>query len=243
MHIWSVRVLLCAGLLMVVLCFSPLLPFSPGMDQSLVGVWAVGASALPAYGGCLAPSHAGVNVCAPSPMILDSVNTPFQVTAAATSGIGPVETMEVWADGKKVTEVSGSSFNAPITLDTGTHSLTVKAIDSTGAYIDSSPISLTVNTSDDVHCSPPGSAGVNVCQPQANSCQTSTYVTVVAAGKAHSGKVSRMELWANGTDLANFPGDTINTNLFIEGYDYVTIYEVDSHGNIIKSTPIQVQPC
>jgi hypothetical protein len=176
-------------------------------------------------------------------MILDSLDTPFQVTAAASSGVGLVESIEVWADGHMVTKASGTPFNAPITLDAGSHSLTVKAIDSTGATIDSAPVSLTVNTFDDVHCSVPGSPGVHVCQPQAGGCQTSTYVTVVAAAKGQSGTVSRMELWANGTDLANFPGDQINTNLFIEGYDYVTIYEVDSHGNTIKSTPIQVLPC
>ncbi|MGA2538878.1 MAG: Ig-like domain-containing protein, partial [Terracidiphilus sp.] len=229
MRTWNVRAVLCASLVFALLCFSPFLPFSPRAGQFLVG-----AAALPAYGGCLPPSHAGVSVCAPSPLILDSVDTPFQVTAAASSGVGEVVTMEVWADGHKVTQANGTPFNAPITLDTGTHTLTVKALDSTGATIDSAPISLTVNTNDQIHCSPPSSPGVHVCQPQAGGCQTSTYVTVVAAGKGESGTVSRMELWAAGTDLANFPGDQINTNLFIEGYDYVTIYEVDSHGNTIK---------
>lgn len=238
MHTWSVRAVLCAGLLIAVLCFSPFLPFLSGISQFFVS-----ASALPAYGGCLAPSHAGVNVCAPSPKVTFELDTPFQVTAAATSGTGTVEKMEVWADGHLVTQANGTPFNAPIILDTGTHSLTVKAIDSTGATIDSAPISLSVNTYDDIHCSPPGSPGVNVCQPQPNSCQTSTYVTVVAAGKGESGTVSRMELWANGVDIANFPGDQINTNLYIVGYEYVTIYEVDSHGKTIKSAPIQVQPC
>jgi hypothetical protein len=238
MHIWSVRVVLCTGLLIAALCFSTFLPFSPGMDRFLVG-----ASALPAYGGCLPPSHAGVNVCAPSPMILDSVDAPFQVIAAATSGTGAVETMEVWADGHKVTQSNGSLFDGAINLDTGTHSLTVKAIDSTGAQIDSSPISVPINTFDDVHCSPPGSAGVHVCQPLPDSCHTTTYVTVVAAGKAHSGTVSRMELWVSGLDVANFSGDEINTNLYIQDFDKVTIYEVDSHGNAIKSTPIVVQSC
>jgi hypothetical protein len=43
--------------------------------------------------------------------------------------------------------------------------------------------------------------------------------------------------------VANFPGDRINTNLFLQDFSTVTIYEVDSKGGSIKSAPIVVQSC
>ena len=65
----------------------------------------------------------------------------------------------------------------------------------------------------------------------------------VATAKGKSGTVSRMELWVNGGKIANFPGNRINTNLFIQDFNTVTIYEVDSKGGFIKSAPIVVQSC
>jgi hypothetical protein len=89
----------------------------------------------------------------------------------------------------------------------------------------------------------PGGPGVNVCAPIRGSCHTSAWVTVLAAAKGNSGTVSRMELWVNGGKVANFPGDRINTNLFLQDFSTVTIYEVDSKGGSIKSAPIVVQSC
>jgi hypothetical protein len=44
-----------------------------------------------------------------------------------------------------------------------------------------------------------------------------------------------MELWNNGTKIANFPGDRINTNLIML-FGTVTIYEVDGKGASIASS-------
>ncbi len=53
-----------------------------------------------------------------------------------------------------------------------------------------------------------------------------------------------MELWLNNTKLANFPGNHINTNLFyVTDFNKITIIEVDSKGNYIKSAPIVLQTC
>jgi hypothetical protein len=52
---------------------------------------------------------------------------------------------------------------------------------------------------------------------------TDAWVTVLAAAKGNSGTVSRMELWVNGGKIANFPGDRINTNLFLQDLSTVTI--------------------
>jgi len=51
-----------------------------------------------------------------------------------------------------------------------------------------------------------------------------------------------MELWINGVKVANFPGNHINTNLSIGSFGTysveITVVEVDSNGNYIKSAPI-----
>ena len=47
----------------------------------------------------------------------------------------------------------------------------------------------------------------------------------------------------NGAKIANFPDDRINTNLFIQDFSTVTIYEIDSKGASIRSAPIVVHSC
>ncbi len=204
-----------------------------------------GATPNAAYGGCSAPAQAGVHLCYPAGSPGSFAGSPMQVIAAGTGGGGPVKLMEVFVDGKKVAQASGNLFDAPITIATGSHTLTVVELDTTGAFKKSTTQSLVVeNSTANEACPAPSSAGVNVCIPLPNSCHTAGYSTFVAAGTGASGTVSRMELWVNGTKLANFPGNHINTNFsFLPDFDKVTIIEVDSKGAYIKSTPIVLQSC
>jgi hypothetical protein len=200
-----------------------------------------------AYGGCTAPAKAGVHVCYPVNITNSGagVASPFQVIAAGTGAGGPVKLMEVWADGKKIAQASGNLFDAPVTLPIGNHRFNVVEVDSTGAVIRGTPFNVSVeNTTAHDPCAPPSSPGVNVCIPFQNNCHTDPWITVVAAGTGASGTVSRMELWLNSTKLANFPGNHINTNIFyITDFNKITIIEVDSKGNYIKSAPISLQTC
>jgi hypothetical protein len=229
-------------LLLVSLVVIPnLLLLSQTTDSGSPGLAANAA----AYGGCAAPNQAGVHVCFPVAVPQFIVASPFQVIAAGTGAGGPVKLMEVFIDGKKVAQSSGNLFDAPVTAASGSHRLVVVELDSTGSYLKSSPMNFTIEASTAGEaCPPPGSPGVNVCIPQPNSCHTAPWTTVVAAGTGASGTVSRMELWVNGTKLANFPGNHINTNIFyLQDFDRMTIVEVDSKGGYIKSTPIILQSC
>jgi hypothetical protein len=238
MRSWNARRMSCAGLQFALLCSSPFLLFSQSTDTAST---AAAAAALPAYGGCPAPSNEGVKICAPFPG--SSIDAPFQVIASGTSGRGQVTVMELWADGKKVTQTNGTPFDVPVTLPAGTHELTVIEVGTTGAVAKSAPLKLTVEGNAGQTCPLPAGPGVNVCEPMRGSCHTTSWVTVLAAAKGQSGTVSRMELWVNGGKIANFPGDRINTNLFIQDFNTVTIYEVDSKGGFIKSAPIVLQSC
>ncbi len=238
MRSWNARRMSCAGLQFALLCSSPFLLFSQSTDKAST---AAAAAALPAYGGCPAPSQEGVKICAPFQNSF--INGPFQVIASGTSGRGQVTLMELWADGKKVTQTNGSPFDSPVTLPVGTHELTVIEVSTTGASAKSAPLKVTVENNSGETCPLPPGPGVNVCEPMRGSCHTTAWVTVLAAAKGQSGTVSRMELWVNGGKIANFPGNRINTHLFIQDFNTVTIYEVDGKGGFIKSAPIVLQSC
>jgi hypothetical protein len=234
MRSWNARRVICAGF--ALLGSSPFLLFS----QS-AGIASMAAVALPAYGGCPAPAKEGAKFCAP--YANSSINAPFQVIASGTSGRGQVKLMELWADGKKITQTAGTPFDEPVTLAAGIHELTVIEVSTTGAFAKSARLQVSVEGNNGDTCTLPGGPGVNVCAPIRGSCHTSAWVTVLAAAKGNSGTVSRMELWVNGGKVANFPGDRINTNLFLQDFSTVTIYEVDSKGGSIKSAPIVLQSC
>ena len=211
-------------------------------SQSTGRASAAPPAALPAYSGCQAPASEGVHICVPA-INNGIIGSPFQLIASATSGRGQVVTMELWADGKKVTQTDRTPFDQPIALPEGTHTLTVIEVSTTGAFVKSAPLTVTVENRGDQSCTLPGGPGVKVCQPVQGTCHTAPWVQVLAAAKGQSGTVNRMELWVNEGKIANFPGDRINTNLVIQDFDTVTIYEVDSKGGYIKAPSIVVQSC
>jgi hypothetical protein len=245
----SVRAMCCIGLQFALLCFSPFALFSQSISKASSG------TALAPYGSvgtgpgslpCQAPSHEGVTICQPpsAGKFTFDIPSPFQVIAAATSGRGQVKRMELWADGKKMTQANGSPFDKPVALGLGTHQLTIVEFDATGASVKSAPFGVSVVPPQiGGSCSPPVGPGVNVCSPLPNSCNTQPWVPVVAAGKGKSGVVNRMELWFEGAKIANFPGDRINTNLVMLGIGTIKIYEVDSKGGTIATSLFVSGPC
>lgn len=241
MRAWSVRAMLCTGLTLALLCVSLFLPFSPAMIEAA----GMAPSEPDGYGFCAAPAHPGFNICNPPEPTSSAWSTgaPVQVIAAATSGTGQVATMEVWADGHKVAESAGSPFDAPISLNTGNHTLQVAEIDSTGAKLKSAPFQVVVTDGNgDGDCDAPSSPGVHICSPLPDGCNSQPWVNLVATGKGKSGKVDRMELWNYNTELANFPGDHFNTNVIMLS-GTITVYEVDSKGNSKSSSIFFNGPC
>ncbi|HXU17733.1 MAG TPA: hypothetical protein VN708_21535 [Terriglobales bacterium] len=164
-----------------------------------------------------------------------TIDSPFQVISSGTGAGGAVKRMEVWVDYQKVNQASGNLFDSPVSLTSGNHRLVVVELDSTGAYLKSSPLMVTIQNTANQPCDPPSGPGVNVCDPAPGSCHTTPWTTISAASTGASGSVRRMELWSGGVKLANFPGNTIHTNLYLPDFSTVTIVEVDSAGGLIKS--------
>lgn len=106
MRTLSARAIFCAGLPFALLCSSTSLLFSQSKAAP-----SSGPAALAPYGSvgtgegsipCQSPSHEGINICQPGVgNFSPEIPSPFQVIAAATSGRGQVQLMELWADGKK----------------------------------------------------------------------------------------------------------------------------------------------
>ncbi|MGA2558450.1 MAG: hypothetical protein ABSF17_02135 [Terracidiphilus sp.] len=236
MHTWNVRAMFCAGLV-VVACACVVSIFSPGAVQAAGG-------ALQPYGGCVAPSTQGFDFCNPGEpnSFAWETSTPFQVIAAATSGTGQVSFIELWADGKKVTQANGTPFDETVNLSAGLHTLTLVEQDATGTEFKSAPFQLSVQGNDHPTCDAPSKPGVNVCAPYPGGCNTEPWVDFDAVGKGASGSVNHMELWIAGNKIANFPGDRISTSLIMADGE-IGIVEVDSKGNSLSSSFFFSGPC
>ena len=185
-------------------------------------------------GTCAAPSSPGVHVC--SPTAGQTVSSPVNVVASGTGASGSVNHLELWVDGNKVGNYSGSMMNANVTLSSGSHAATVIEVDSKGAYVKSMPVTFTVGQSGT--CAAPSSPGVHVCAPAAGQTVNSP-VNVVASGTGASGSVNHLELWVNGTKIGNYSGSTMNVSIaFSSGSHTATVIEVDSKGGYVDSIPV-----
>ena len=210
---------------------------------------------LPPYGNCTPPPRVGVNLCNPyNTARMDGnaveVPYPFQVIAVGTSGRGRVANMQLWADGKKIMQTTGTPFDKPVTLPPGNHQLTVIEVDDTGYYAKSTPFNVTVDSNDiPAPCSPPAAPGVHICFP-VEPCNVNEWSSVSAAGKGQTGPVVRMEMWVthdrgDGTyKIANFPGSSFETHpIIFDGFYNLEIWEIDSNGYALKADLPQDGPC
>jgi hypothetical protein len=225
----------CKALMLAVLGFNSLalLAQSPGVAGG------------PPFGGCATPQTSGVSLCQPPSFFqTGQVSSPFQVIASATSSTGPVQLMQLWVDGKKIAQSSGSLFNQAVTLSEGSHQFTVVEIDATGFFLKSIPFSVfVIGSNQHAFCPPPGEPGVNICSPQMGACLVQPFVDILAGGRGASGTVSRMELLKNGVVIANFKGNQVNTGLVVMGDETLTIIEVDTKGATNSSSIVVPQPC
>lgn len=208
----------------------------------------------PASGICSAPPGQvvvrGPFFFIPFPGIT-GIASPMQVIACATASQGRVIRMEVLVDGNKIAQTHGNLFDEAVNAPLGAHTLTVVARETGGASLSSDPIDIQIegSTAGEV-CPPPSSPGVNVCSPTIvqlsfgpEACHTAGWATFVASGTAQTGTVREMQLWVDGVNLANFPGNYLNTNIQIGDFNHVTIKAVDSKGQVLASPTFLYEAC
>ncbi len=92
---------------------------------------------------CPAPSGPGVHVC--SPVAGNTYTSPVNVQATAKAASGNVVRLELWIDGKKYGNFTGSMMNANVQMGSGSHRLVVVEDDSAGGHISSTAVYISVN--------------------------------------------------------------------------------------------------
>jgi len=189
-------------------------------------------------GGCSAPSSPGAVLCTPTAG--STVTSPVQFSGAGRGASGSVNHLELWIDGTKIGNYFSSTMSASVALANGSHSATLIEVDSTGAYIKSTPVGFTVGSSGGGgggSCNSPSSPGAILCTPVAGSTVASP-VQFSGAGTGASGSVNHLELWIDGGKISDYPGSTMTANVSLaNGSHTATLVEVDSTGAYIKSTP------
>src|SRR3954453_6263459 len=96
-----------------------------------------------ALGQCsLNPASPSVTICSPASGA--TVASPVRVVAGTTDS-HPVTLLQIYVDGAKAYQVAESSLDTSLSLNSGSHRLTVQAKDSTGAVFKST-IFITVSS-------------------------------------------------------------------------------------------------
>jgi len=194
------------------------------------------------FPACSAPDHyTGITLCAPTSTVAAGSPVKFSIGAAnQTAG----RKVEVWIDGKKMSEELQHAFSyysfldASYTLAAGKHSVTVFAA-GWDNILESLSFPLTVGSST---CAPPSSPGLNVCSPISNSTDDSP-VTAWASGTV-TGTIARMEVWVDGVkDDSTYGSNTLKTSLSLAAgthrFDY---YIVNTAGTKWEATVYATVP-
>jgi hypothetical protein len=129
----------------------------------------------------------------------------FTVTGAGNSPAGLLR-FELWVDGAKKLETRNDQLSSSQTLASGTHTLTLVAVDLFGAYSKSTE---TV-TSNSPTCYP-STPGATICYPAPNSTVTSP-VQLSAGVTAQSGYITALRVYVdNNALLTVYNGQRTNT--------------------------------
>jgi hypothetical protein len=88
-------------------------------------------SGTPGSGTCSGPGGTGINICTPADGA--TVSSPVQITAAA-SHTQTITHMQLYVDGVKTYETTGSSLNTSLAVASGRRRITVQARDLNGFY-------------------------------------------------------------------------------------------------------------
>jgi FG-GAP-like repeat/Bacterial Ig domain len=178
------------------------------------------------FPACSAPNHyTGITLCAPTSTVAAGSPVTFSIGASnQTAG----RKVEVWIDGKKMSEELKHAFSyysfldASYNLAAGTHNVTVYSA-GWDNILESLSFPLTVGSST---CAPPSSPGLNVCSPIGNSTDDSP-VLAWASGTV-TGTIARMEVWVDGVkDDSTYGSNTLKKSLSLAAgthrFDYYIV--------------------
>jgi acid phosphatase len=185
--------------------------FTAGTHELVVqDVSAAGVVYHKEYATITVSSSNGVFIAEPANNSTQSA-TLLPVSAYAVEGTTPVNHLEMWDNGTKLGNSPTGSTVAQWypSLSVGAHALSILAISSTGATLNTTTYNYTASAAD----------GVYVNAPANNTTQNSTtvYINAYASEYASSVLIDHIEVWDNthGVKLANSPTGTGLTSQYI----------------------------
>jgi len=179
------------------------------------------------------PTDPSVTICTPANNA--TVSTPTNVIAGTNSSV-PIVSLSIWLDGSKVYNTASSLLNANLTIPSGTHFLTVQAVNGAN-QIANQKITVTVPSAVQPPCTPGNiDLTVTICSPGPNSVVTSP-VNIVAGTTDNSASVVNMFVWIDGTKQWTGVGNTLNLSLPMSlGMRRLTVQAKDSLGRYFQWT-------
>lgn len=182
-------------------------------------------------GSCAAPTSPGVDVC--SPKAGATVSSPVTFIASGTGASGTVNHLELWIDGTKIGNYSGSRMDTQVSEPAGSHTATVVEVDSAGNDVKSTPVTYTVSG---------GSSGYvswvfNATQPLnggEGNTPTLQEIGVQANGNETYGQVIDVPNFANGGIVANANYVFIPAGQTPSTQSSIYAYKIGSNGNLTQ---------
>jgi hypothetical protein len=188
------------------------------------------------FPACDAPTgYTGITLCAPTTTVVGSSPVQFSIGAANQT---PGRKVEVWVDGKKMSQQLKGAFSyysfldATYQLSNGKHTVTVFSA-GWDNLLQEFTFPLTVGST---ICASPSAPGVNVCSPL-NHATVDSPVLAWASGTV-TGTVARMEVWVDGVKkYTTYGKNTLKTNISLgSGTHKLTYYIVNTAGQKWKQT-------
>ena len=173
-----------------------------------------------ANGSCGVPNSPGALLCSPLPG--QTYGSPVAFDGAGKGASRCVNHLELWIDGGKLGNYFSDQLSTSVALSNGSHTATLVEVDSTGAFLKSTPTNFTVG------CAAPASPGARLCSPVPGQTFPST-VQVTGSGTCADGLVEHLELWIDGHKIGNYAGRTISTTVTsTSGAHAATLVAVDA---------------
>jgi hypothetical protein len=177
------------------------------------------------FPACNAPNaYTGITLCAPTTTVVGSSPVQFSIGAANQT---PGRKVEVWIDGKKMSQQLKGAFSyytfldATYQLSNGNHTVTVFSA-GWDNLLQEFAFPLTVGSTS---CAFPSAPGVNVCSPL-NHATVDSPVLAWASGTV-TGTVARMEVWVDGVKKHTTYGtNTMKTNLSLGSGTHTFVYYI-----------------
>ncbi|MGA8108630.1 MAG: FG-GAP-like repeat-containing protein [Acidobacteriaceae bacterium] len=181
-------------------------------------------------GNCPYPTSPGVTFCSAV-----EGNYTATVRGTARAQTQPVKEIQLWANGEEVYQAESDEFSATLNNIAPGTQITAVEVEANGATH-----STTVTPTEPNPCPAPSSPGVSVCTPTQGQTGGSP-VEVTASGTGASGTVNHLELWIDGSKNGNYNGNFMQTFVSLtDGSHALTVVEVDSKGNYIRSNVVNI---